>query len=1345
MVLVVVAVFVFLSSTGKILANSPPTSAVILNQPDMPVRGIASKPEVLARIFGEAGIQTRMISATELADQTVLDPKSVDILVLPTGESFPIIARESVIAFLHGGGGLITIGGYAFNHLLRQDQNQWVSESDVLAARYVEITRLENSLLTNGDFDAVVDLPEPGQLVSGGWLRDSAVSKVVGNVPGSNGRCAAVILSPDDSIPSASLWKDIPAKVGHTYRITGRLRTLNVLNAGYAFIAAYQFAEDGEVVTFSDFAVARGTTDWTSHDYTFTAQPGAKRISVRFGLYNTRGQAWFDDLTLHDVSGTRLNPMNTSTGKAMDGLVVSPQQIGIFDPSFPLERACMIRTATGQRVTHEKVELRGEFGGWAACAVLGHDELRWDWEQMTLAFSPDGGARRIPLLQTYDRYGRLRGAAGALALHYGGYYAGSTWAAFGVDNHNLFDKPTSPAADVLRDAARFMATRLSLRGIGTDWRLYRPGETVKAVVLVDNRGKEAREVTILWSLHPYGAAEDEILAKRTVKVAPNKVERVEAEFREFNGKHDLYEIHAEMRVNGAPMDVMTTGFVVEQPEILKSGPHLDFKDNYFTLDGRPMFLFGSDTYSYAYKSPHENPLTWAMEHSVSRDYGFNLYENLHYIPREYSMHEEDRRSFLAMAQLTQKYGLVFMPGMLIGHNVAIGDKMLTRQSGLCREYARLLRDTPGQLYYINGDYQMKLDKHPEDVRILWNRWLKDKYESTERLRQAWGKEKVTAKLGELAFWPPDSGRWDDPAIVDRLRFQNWLTRRWNQAHVASLREIDPHHPITSEYYMFCWGGMDLIQTIDGQDVSNFGFFDKPVDDILNLPLKIAFNDLRVRGKGVCLGEYGAKTHPAWTPENGAFGYHILHTLDQRRQLFMAVAHVGLGMGVGKIQNWCLRDAQESIFPWGVFYPHELIPKDCAYVHRNQSVIWRHFSPKYEPSRLTVCLPNNLRLGNLEAVGRTVADNVFATVLSLHHRFNVIDDHHLDALPSQSRVMIYPAPFCVEDKAYHRLAQWVHDGGMLLVTGDFSYDGNRRRTGLQRLSDLAGVEHVTDLFPNIARPVSPSVQCRFQIGIPAMGLSPCIRLKSAGAEVLGVAEDGNPVLVRHKVGQGQVWFFTDPTEVCADAQAAEVRRRMYSAFLDAADCEPIRISPAEKWLHVMEQPTAKGRIYVLSNRRMTQGDAMVEVETRAGQVTLQIRNAYPAMVTVTDEGRLVSVSADGLARVDDDLIMNGSGLKAMLSLDDRDLRNSQAILVAPFETGRLQLPVREIQLTAVVGEFQQGRWTVLERIQIDPSSTVIEIDADRATGLILLCKPSAENRWAEHLTRAMLQPQELVGY
>ena len=100
------------------------------------------------------------------------------------------------------------------------------------------------------------------------------------------------------------------------------------------------------------------------------------------------------------------------------------------------------------------------------------------------------------------------------------------------------------------------------------------------------------------------------------------------------------------------------------------------------------------------------------------------------------------RSFLAMTQLTQRLGLIFMPGMLIGHNVAIGEAELAEQSMLCRRYAEHLGNTPGLLYYINGDYQMRLDQRPKEVKALWNRWLREKYAAGQRLRAAWGDDAV---------------------------------------------------------------------------------------------------------------------------------------------------------------------------------------------------------------------------------------------------------------------------------------------------------------------------------------------------------------------------------------------------------------------------------------------------------------------------------------------------------------------------------------------------------------------------------------------------------------------------
>lgn len=1319
-------------------ATATRPAAAILYEPGMPVRGAGSSPETIADILRQAGLQTRLISAREMADRNILNSTAFDILVLPTGESFPIEARDNVVKFLRDDGNLITMGGYAFNHLLRFENGRWLTEADLCRARLEEAVRKENSLLANGDFEARQELADPNQPASDQWRRTSPRCELVQESPQEGRWCAKTEVRSDDADKGPTFWQEVTCRPGLTYQISGWLRSEKVIETGMAYIALYQHDDQGKLVTFKDFAVARGTTDWTFHKFIATTGPNVRRLTVRLGLYQTHGTAWFDDIRLSDITGSQVRPMNTSTGKPMDGLVVSPEQIGMFDASFPLKRVAGVRNAGGQRFFPGKVSVSRPLTGWAASGVVGNDNARW-----------------IPLLEANDRFGRLRGAAGAMLLHYNGHYAGSCWAYFGVDNVDLFSDPHGPMAQGLANVARFMSARTFLRNLKTDHRFYTRGEKATVSVAIDNRGRSASrvKVTILVAsapVDPQTPANKPLLRQAYVMtIAAGKAEQIAAQLTIPETGQDLYEVTALLEPpknspDSAIRDEIVTGFIVDNDAAITAGPELRFKDNYFTLNGRPMFLFGTDAYSYTYNASSSNPLTWAADMQACVDIGLNLYENLNHVRPNWEMTDDDWRDFRGMGQLSQRQGLVYMPGMLIGHNVAIGDDLLNKQSALCGQYAQRLKDLPGLLYYINGDYQMILGQHPKEVEALWNRWLTQRYGTTDRLRAAWGEAAAKMDLGQIPLWPPGSGKWADTAAVDQLRFQNWLTRRWNESHVAAIRKHDTQHPITSEYYQIPFGGMDLVQTIDGQDVSNFGFFGTPGTDLDMLPLKLRFNDLRIRGKGVCLGEYGVKTHPAWSVENGATDYHIVRTEEQQIQLFMAVAHYALGMGVGKIQNWCLQDAQHSVFPWGLFYPNQLIPKDVAYVHRNQSLIWRHLTPRYVAPKLTVCIPNNLRLGNFEALGRDVADRCFETLLGLHYDFNVIDDHHLADVPDDTRAIIYPSPFSLGDETFQQLMALAKKGTHILVTGDISYDENRKRTRTQRLKELAGVEFVAEEYPDIERPTEASIDTpSTKASDPTASLHPCIRVWPSGAQVIQSREDGTPLLVQHN----NVFLCPDAIELSGHDAARKASRHIYATFLETTTVKPLPIEPNEPWLHVMAQPTTKGTVHVVFNCRTDQGQEEVIIPTAAGRLTLKTRNRWPALAAVTDDGKVVAVNAFGDASIGKDPLLRGAGMKALLSLDGQDLRQSRAVLVAPFEPGTLILPASSTT-HGIVGvhvlDFSDGHWKEYERLSVGPPDAVVEIDPDRAT-CVLVVDRGSDSRWREHLKKAMLKPVSIDGY
>ena len=452
------------------------------------------------------------------------------------------------------------------------------------------------------------------------------------------------------------------------------------------------------------------------------------------------------------------------------------------------------------------------------------------------------------------------------------------------------------------------------------------------------------------------------------------------------------------------------------------------------------------------------------------------------------------------------------------------------------------------------------------------------------------------------------------------------------------------------------------------------------------------------------------------------------------------------MGACKILNWCLRDAQTRVFPWGIFYPNQLIPKDVAYVHRNESMVWRWFSPRYVAPALTVCLADNMRLGNQEHLGTQVGYRAFGALLALHYNFNVIDDHHLDALPVQTRTLIYPAPFAIRDDAYARLVSWVEAGGTLLVTGDVSYDADRRPTRRARLHELAGVDFVATRYPNVDRAAGQDVTVAFGwAGLTPARMRPCITCRAAGADVLATTEDRAPALVRNKVGKGVVYWLADPIELDAEAAGSAARRSIYRAFLNAAGCTPLPVEPNAPWLHVMAQPTATGVVHVVFNTQLQEGEEDVTLPTKAGDVTLRTRNRWPALVAASDDGRVLALVAHGQARVRGKRLMDGSGPKALLSLDRLDLCESKAILVGPFDVGRLHLPQAGRERVALIGELRGGEWTTLERVQISHGPAALDIDADRATCMILLCETGREQRWTTVLTAAMTRPERIQGY
>jgi len=1322
---------------------------VAILRDDFPVTAATVSPDSLERMLQQAGLKPVRMNGRELGEATRFNQQQFDVVILPYGPAFPLPAADNFRKFLRDGGKFLALGGYAFDDLLEWTTNGW-------------------------------QRPRPPA-----W---PGVAQV--------------------------LWRHrLPADaLRDRGRLTysGFLKARSVRGSGMAYLAVYQYAADGRITEWQDICKVRGSQDWKEYQYTFRVHPQSRTVELHAGLFQCSGVAWFDDLRLTDAEGRsivtsgfeeplnpdgpaedqwqRSNPafcevqsevrhageralqatlhyalppeerLNTRHGIPEDGLTVEPTQLGVFQPDYLLERVRFARPADDQVILDPGWRLELPLEGYAAAGVTGFEDARW-----------------VPLLNGYDRYGRLRGAAGAMLRHYAGTYAGSSWAFFGVTNRNLFAESDPASAEALVRLVRALAGDTYVAWLVPDRGCYREGEEVELLARVADNGR--RDVNLRLTLQIYegepvgldAPPTDRLRAELTTNLTLNARQSREVAFA-WNPAAlpaDFYYVRGQLWKGATEIDRIASGLVVQHANTIASGPRLDLRDNYLRLGQRPMFLFGTDDWAYVFNTQRETPLQWLRDMRLRRDLGVQIYENLQFgaLPPFTSESDGARREQMlrqvdGVVQLAQKHQQVYFAGLLVGYNTAPGDAELASQRAFCRDFAQRYAGVPGLIHYLNGDLRCQLT---DQVAPHWNTFLRERYGTTANLRAAWGQRAVPEELGAIPVEEyNDWGQaWDDVRIRDLNQFRAWLIRRWHTTLVAGIREADPSHPTSSEFYQLPHQGVDLLAAMDGLDLANFGYFDKPGADLARFPAICKYNDQRARGKSVGPGEYGVKTHPAWG-DGKDYGYHLTRTREQAMELFLGIAHYSLGLGASRLHNWCWKDSAHHVFPWGMVYPCDGVPKDVAYAHRNQSLLFRHFAPVYREPDTYVLTADDHRLGGgkwqvIEGLLKS-----FDLALATHvENLGTLNEQGLQ-IPKAARVLFWPLPFCPTDQTYATVLNWVRQGGCLYLSGDISFDDLRRRSRTNRLEELCGVRFIAERYPNI------------QVNPTNAADQPCIQVEPIASQVLAAAPDGSVLLVENRLGQGHVLFSPDPVELHAVADRRERDLALYRRVLDRGGVKPLGIEPNDPRIQVFRVPThepvgrggaelpaseaaahphpaheravPRGFVYVLFNTDESEPARTVTLTDCQPPLTLTVARRRPALLWCDGAGAIRAVEAHGACQAGTDLIVSDRTRGIVLALDGEDLRRSRAVLLMPLETGtvRLRQPESFREGIVVTGDLCDGRWATHETVPLAtaPEGFLVQVNPDQAVSLLLVCEAGQLHRWTDTVARAMTDPGSL---
>lgn len=1114
--------------------REPGRNVAVLAEP-LPASGVSTDPAELESVLAPAGYHVTRLDAAMLANPALLDPARFDLLILPCGDAFPAVAHEALVDYLANGGCLLTLGGYAFDRPLVQVGERW----------------LEPDRLPDGDATYQVSLAEFDTPRPVARERDDIHALEVGVVDG------ALRLH----TPALRQWATHHLPVDAAKLPAGWARTR--LRAKADRPDTHLIVEWNERDRSRWQKVVTLGTDWTEilipngalaywHDNPSLGRgrpgdqfDGSQAAGMLFGFSVAEERegselgVWIDWIRVEDDPYAELRAIrpqiNARYGRIRDAMWKEPRQIGAFDPSHPLLDVVSAKAAPDQHLLPADLAFAGELTGLAATCVLTDDAGHGFGRTVV---------RLVPLVETYDRDGRPRGAALAIAYHYGGFYAGSAWAFCGVDNRDLFGRD-GPLSAALPDLVERLLARVFLREFEAEYACYRPGETMIVRGGVSALGER-----------PFAGRARLLVNGVAVAESPVRVEAHGGAELDWSvpvgADRPFIDLRLELLEGDRVIDSFDNGVVVWRDEDVRSGPAIGIRNGLLTFRGEPQFLVGSQCWwgqvgSFSARSP----LGFKRDFDQMRALGFHISRAFLRMDSE-----AQRRVSDALVALGATHEVVIFHTPNLWPLASLEEQ--ARFPEIARSIAERYRGVPNVVIDLCNEPQLTPREGP-DLTAFWNDFLRARYTDDAGLRAAWGARAPERPLGQIPL-PPTSEDPLDQRTADLFAFLLERHRQWARDLTAAVHAVDPARLVSVGHLPGHGWGATLVTPHLGSldlDFTNRHCYG-PVDEF---PAQNAWIDQRLLGKPTSIGEFGARNHPG-------FGelYEDAEAYSYRHRYI--VTHT-FGMGGSFACSWHWRDPMEGIFPFGQLHADH-VPRPVAAEMAALAQEYGALRPAGTLPRLAVMLPSELLLSGGRSLGIRAVTRCLDTLIGLHAPFAVIADVSLDRLPDSVEQLFCPVPFALGDRAYAALLQFVQRGGALVVTGDLRYTALRQPAD-ERLLELCGVA--------LARPAAPldtsgpAVHIPAAAGFPAWDCHPLGELTARGASAL------TPVVFEHRLGRGRVLFVAAPLEL----ERGCPLRESYARLLQWLGAERLAVTPDAEDLHVFRIDLADGaRRYVVWN-------------------------------------------------------------------------------------------------------------------------------------------------------------------
>ena len=881
--------------------------------------------------------------------------------------------------------------------------------------------------------------------------------------------------------------------------------------------------------------------------------------------------------------------LNSRYGKPGDASSFAADVIAVFDPSFLVMHDARTVASRGQTFLEPSSEFPlppAKEPYFAAVAMTGAKKD---------AVFPNVNARWIPVLEAEDRFGRRRGPVLSMVIPYAGPYAASAWAF--CAHQELFMK-ADPAADrLLTDICRRLLSPVAIGTFKAYPHCAAPGEKVRLEATAARLPRDAR-CRFLCGGRVLGESGFAVGGTAEAEFTPRP---------EDADSRGLVTVTAQVMMDGKTVDLKETAVVMEKDF---TGPTFEFKNNMFAIDGRRRFFGGVNNTGMMWYSDNEDPLVWGRDFADMADFGMKFLRILHFSAFSTTNHPEkvwrDPRSI-----------------------------DVTPPEKTCRQTDAIVRISAasgvGIMLVLHDWMPWELEEEELDIQDRWNRFWVGRYKDWHNVFYDIQNE---PKAQRFPFPKGSRKRWTDLEVRDGERKRAAYFDRWQRRNGDAVHSANPRAAVTTGHQQNLSEVEKQLSTagIDFINVHHYG-------DLVGLRSVVKLTDRRFEGKGMTLGEFGARvSHDARV--HGLTGYPSAAAI----LYFLRVNHSLYGMGGAFSGVWDWKEFQDCTFPWGMIW-QDGTPKPVLKAYRNMCIVLGEAGAIKGDIPLWLTLPDSFRLGGDTDRIHNALRSATDALLTLNVPFGVINEEGLARLPSCAKALVWPMAVCPSDAAFSAVSEFARKGGAVLVTGDFRYDVDRKPSRKARLAQL-GME--AD-FP----PLDP-----FSNKLP----------EHASVRTVGKVT-WSPKAVE--------LVSRDQSEICA----------LYREFLDAVAKIPRLAVPgaADGDVIRFESPLEDGG-------RCETAVSMVDKETAFGQVRLAPNSVFWRRFSPSG-----GVTALTLAGEASGVKVKGAPC-AMLSLDGRPLPESRAVVLLPFGPCEVTPPEGCVagRVDGEVGEFRGRRWTTLER-------------------------------------------------